>query len=466
MSSLFSALNTASAALDVFSRALGTSQNNVANASTAGYAAQQANILPIDLSGDGAGTDYLSVTSSAGPLTDAAVQAASSQASSSQTQAQQLSPINQLFDITGTSGILAALQQFSTAFSSLAVTPNDPTLQAGALTAAGNVASAFQTVTAGLDSQQAQVDSAIQSTTSQINGLASQIQQLNVKAAGQNPPDPSTSASLRSDLDQLSSLVDITVTPGANGSVSVLAGGQLPLVLGDQAFTLTANPSAAPGSQITSSAGGNSPETFSGTLGALLETSNGTLGQLLGSGSNPGTLNTLASGFAGRVNSLLTSGVTSTGAAGVPIFTFDATDPTNVARTLALDPTVTGSQLALASTGASAQSNGIANSLAALPSSTATADQIGGLSAEGYFSSIAASVGQQLSTAQNASTTDQATLTTAQTNRQQAIGVSLDQEATNITTYERAYQANAQVVTVLNQITSDTINLISTGTAL
>ena len=42
-----------------------------------------------------------------------------------------------------------------------------------------------------------------------------------------------------------------------------------------------------------------------------------------------------------------------------------------------------------------------------------------------------------------------------------------DQEATNITTYERAYQANAQVVSILDQLTSDTINLLSSsGTAL
>jgi flagellar hook-associated protein 1 FlgK len=240
----------------------------------------------------------------------------------------------------------------------------------------------------------------------------------------------------------------------------------LPLVLGSQAYTLTANPAAAPGSQISSSGGGNSPTDFSGTLGALLQTRNGTLSQLLGSSGPtgaPGTLSTLASGFASRVNSLLTSGVTSTGAAGVPIFSFDATDPANAARTLTLNSSVTGSQLALASTGASAQSNGIANSLAALPSSTATADQIGGLSATDYFSSIAASVGQQLSTAQTASTSDQASLTSAQNNRQQQIGVSLNQEAANISTYERAYQANAQVVSVINQLTSDTINLLSAG---
>src|SRR5271168_2096931 len=207
MAGLFSSLNTASTALAVFSRALGVSQSNVANASTPGYASQQANILPIDLSGDGAGTDYLSVTSNASSLADASVQAASSQASYSQTQTQQLSPVNQLFDITGSSGILAAFQQFSTAFSNLAVTPNDPTLQATALSAAGSVASAFNSVAASLDSQQTHVDSAIQSTTSQINTLASQIQQLNIQAAGQTQPDPGANATLRTDLQQLSGLV-------------------------------------------------------------------------------------------------------------------------------------------------------------------------------------------------------------------------------------------------------------------
>lgn len=447
----------------MFSRALGTDQSNVANASTPGYAAQQANIQPIDLSGDGGGNDFISLSSNSSSLADATVQAATSQASLSQTQSQQLSPINQLFDITGSSGILAALQQFSSAFSSLAVTPNDSTLQASALSAAGNVATAFNQVAAGLDTQQSQIDSGIQTTTTQINNLASRIQQLNVKASSETQIDPATDASLRSNLDQLSSLVDITVTRSANGAATVLAGGQLPLVEGDQAYTLTANPSAAPGSQISSSAGGNSPQSFGGSLGALLETRNGAIGQLLGSGSSPGTLNTLASGFASRVNALLASGVTASGASGVPIFSFDTTNPTNAARSLTLNSSVTGDQLALASTGASAQSNGIANSLASLPGSTASADQVGGLSAEAYFGAIAASVGQQLSDAQNASTSDQTSLTTAQTNRQQQIGVSLDQEATNITTFERAYQANAQVVSILDQLSGDTINLISSG---
>ena len=520
MGGLLSSLNTASTALSVFSKALAVDEANVANASSPGYAAQRATIVPVDTSGDGASRgDFVSLSSSANPFLDAAVQAASSQAFASQTTATQLSPVNQLFDITGTSGILAALEQFSTAFSNLSANPNDPTLGSAALSAAGNVAAAFQSTAQSLDGQRTQTDAAIQSTTSQINALAAQIRQLNVAASGETQTDPETDAGLRNALDGLSSLVDINVTHNADGTVNVLAGGQLPLVVGDQAYTLTADPSAAPGSQLSSSAGGHSPASFSGQLGALLEARSGAYDSAAGRGfrfrsrrteyAGSGVCRTRqraalfrrygfgrggrpalqlffdtprASGAsrqvskkklsdacrarsrnAGRVNALLSSGVTASGAAGVLLFSFSST-PGDAALTLAVDPSVTPAQLGLgtpASGTAAGQSNGVANQLAALAQSTAPADQIDGQSASGLFSSIAALVGQKLSDANSASTADQTALTAAQTNRQQTIGVSLNTEAAAITGYQQAYEANSQVVAILNQISEDAINIIS-----
>jgi flagellar hook-associated protein 1 FlgK len=455
MGGLFSALQTASTALDAISQALGVTQSNIANASTPGYASQSARILPIGSAATGrSGDDFIAVSSSGNAFSDALVQAASSQATATQTQAQQLGPIDQLFDITGSTGILAAFQQFGTAFSNLSINPNDPTVGAAALTAAGNVASAIQDVTASLNSQSVDLNASVQNTTQQINTLAANISQLNVSTiASASQQSPTTEASLRSDLDQLSSLVDITVTTAPDGAVSVLAGGELPLVLGDQSYSLSANLSAAPGAQVSSSAGGASPVSFSGQLGALLQTQNGTIAPLIGGNGQPGSLNTLAQGFADLVNNALSSGTTAAGAPGVPIFTYN---PANPAGSIAVDPTVTAAQLGLAT---ATDSNGIANQLAALPSSTLAADQIGGLSAEGLFGSIAASVGQQLSDVNTSSVSDQTALTNAQTNRQQQSGVSLDQEAVNITNYERSYQANAQVVSILSQLTEDAINI-------
>ncbi|MGH9620405.1 MAG: flagellar basal body protein, partial [Bryobacteraceae bacterium] len=44
MSSLFAALNTVASSMDVLQQAMGVVQNNVANASTPGYATQSLNI--------------------------------------------------------------------------------------------------------------------------------------------------------------------------------------------------------------------------------------------------------------------------------------------------------------------------------------------------------------------------------------------------------------------------------------
>ncbi len=459
MSGLFSSLRTASSALEVFSQALSANQRNVANISTAGFASQTVSIQSLGALGESGG-DVVQLTSNASSFSDASVRAANSRASESQTHTRHLTPVNDLFDITGATGIQAALQKFASAFAHLSVSPNDSSLGALALSAAGNVASAFNTVATGLDNQRAQVDARIGDTTTQINGLASRIRDLNVRANQSSQLDAATDAELRNSLDKLSSLVDITVSRNPNGSVVVLAGGQLPLVIGDQAYKLGVDPAAAVGSQVSSSAGGNSPGAFSGQLGGLLETRNVAIGQVLGGNGVPGSLNTLAAGFASRVNTLLSGGVNSAGVSGSPIFTFDSVTPGNAARTLALDPLVTASQLGLATTGATGQANGVANHLAALPSSTQTGDQISGFPALGLFGSIAASLGQQLSDASTAASSDQTSLTLAQTNRQSESGVSLDAEAVAITAFQRAYQANAQIVTVIDKLTLTAVNLV------
>ena len=146
----------------------------------------------------------------------------------------------------------------------------------------------------------------------QINALAANISQLNVQTASSTAGESGTDANLRSDLDQLSSLVDITVTTAPNGTCLGLGRRELPLVLGDQSYALSANPTAAPGSQISSSAGGNSPTSFSGQLGALLQTQNGTIAQLIG-GMAIGQPEYARPGFRRPGQHALSSGTTAAG---------------------------------------------------------------------------------------------------------------------------------------------------------
>ena len=44
--------------------------------------------------------------------------------------------------------------------------------------------------------------------------------------------------------------------------------------------------------------------------------------------------------------------------------------------------------------------------------------------------------------------------------RQQMSGVSLDEEATILIQFQRAYEANSRLIGVLDQLTEDTINIL------
>jgi len=192
------------------------------------------------------------------------------------------------------------------------------------------------------------------------------------------------------------------------------------------------------------------------------------LASLLGNAYQAGGLNILAQQFAARVNQLLSSGNVSDGPPaqpGVPLFTYDTTNPTNVAQTLAVDPSVTAGQLAAIDPGPPEVANGIPLALSQLATPQSSQDEINGQSYTEFYGNMAASVGSQLQTATNEQQVAQASVAQAQNLRQQESGVNLDQEAMTLLQYQRAYDANSRLISVLNQISQDAINIIGTTTA-
>jgi flagellar hook-associated protein 1 FlgK len=65
-----------------------------------------------------------------------------------------------------------------------------------------------------------------------------------------------------------------------------------------------------------------------------------------------------------------------------------------------------------------------------------------------------------LSTATDNQTTKEQLLSQAQTFRQQVSAVSLDQEAVNLVSFQRSYEANAKMMTVLTSLTETLMGLI------
>jgi flagellar hook-associated protein 1 FlgK len=477
MGTLFGTLNNTLDAIEAFQTALNVSQNNVSNASTPGYAAQVANLeaLPFDPSAGVTGGVKAGPTQSTNDeYVNRAVNNQFSQQGNYAAQSSALQSIQGLFDVSGQTGIVGALNNLFQSFSAWSANPGSTSVQQGVLTAAQELAQGFQSTAASLSQTTLQLNQQLSSTVQQINQIASQIQTDNL-AILQNP-DPAggvnagIDAQLHSSIQSLSQLANVTVSYAPNGVATVLLGGQTPLVMGTQLDSVQTNfsgssgatyPGGIPNAQILDANGTDITDQISqGTLGGLLSVRNGVLPGLQGNGQQVGALNQLAQQVADRVNQVLASGTTSSGQAGGPLFDYDATSPTDVASTLTVDPNITAGTLAAASAGPPPASNGTALTLSNLGQSTAAGDEINGQTIIQFLGSMAAQVGQQVSDAQTGQTVASQSLAQAQAVQTQISGVSLDAEAINVMELQKGYQAAGQMVSVIDSLAQTLLNMI------
>jgi flagellar hook-associated protein 1 FlgK len=464
-SGLFAALTTTANSMDVLEQAMGVIQNNVANSSTPGYATQSLNLEARAFSPTGdlwGGVASAGLDDSRNQFAEQAVWNQNEALGQATQSATSLSALQSVFNVTGSGGIPGALSNLFAAFSAWSNNPNDGPSQTQVLNAAQGVAQAFNTAASNINQLSSQTGQQLQSTVAQINALTSQIAQLNndIRQGDQN--DPGLQAQLYNDLEQLSNLTSITIQTESDGTVTVMMAGQTPLVTGGTIATLSVafnpsgggNPNAPPDAQILSSTGQDVTsiaQGASGQLGALLEFRNVTIPSVIGNGAQQGSLNQLAQEIADQVNTLLEGGETSTGAAGIPLFTYAASLPTGVASTLALNPTITAPQLAAIQPGPPQVANGIADQLSQLANAQVPA--LNNMTYTDFYSSVAAAIGNQQASAASAQQVQSQLLSQAESARSQLEGVSLNNQAAQLLQFQQGYEAAAQMITVINQTT-------------
>lgn len=452
MGDLAASMINAASALQVFEGALDVTQNNVTNADTPGYATQVPTLVaqPFNvIAGSPGGVALGNTQSTRDQFAEQAVRTQQTAYSYDQQQVSDLSTVQNYFSLSTSSGIAPAITALFNSFSQLSVTPNDTVARQTVLNNAQALAQNFNDTANGLLSQVTNMQQATGSTIEAINQLGATIAQINAD----NPVDlgggvdAGVDAQLNAALDQLSQYVNFTVLPQSNGQVSVYLGGQTPLVLGSQSYAIQGDFSTQQTAILSSSGTDITSQLTGGQLGAEINDNNNLLPSYVNG------LNTLAQTLADQVNNALNQGVDESGAAPTTdLFTYNATS--GAALTLAVNP-LTPDQIAAASPGATG-GNGNALALAAL----ANTPVVNGYTFAQAYGNIGGQVGTDLSTAQNSSTTDQALLSQAQTLRQQTSGVSLDQQAENLLDYQRSYDAISKMISVLNDLNLDVINIL------
>lgn len=456
--------------MEAIQNALDVAQNNVSNASTPGYANQTPTFVadPFNLSqGNDGGVQSGPTQSSDDHYADQAVQAQMSLQGSFTAQSSALSSIQSLFDVTGQTGVIGALNNLFQSFSAWANDPSVSSNQQAVLSQASELAQQFNSASSFLSQTTTQLNQQIGSTVQQINKLAAQIATDNAALSQTTTPDPGVQANLEASLESLSQLANTNVIFGTNGTATVLLGGQTALVVGSQQYSIQANFSssgtggnanAVPDAQILDASGNDIASQISqGTLGGLLNVRNATLPSLQGDGQQQGALNILAQQVADRVNAVLTSGTTPSGSPGTALFTYSNASPVDVAATLAVNPALTPAGLAPANANGS---NAAALELSSLGDSTAPADEINGQTIVQYAAAIASGVGQQASDAQTGQTLHTQLLSQAQAMQTQISGVSLNAEAALVMQLQQGYDAAGKMVSVIGSLATTLINMI------
>ena len=468
MSSLLNVLHGASNALDVFQRQIGVTQDNVVNASTPGYVKQQLSVKTIPVApsaGLYGGVQAGGIETARSQFAESAVRGAVMQKGFQEERASTLAGISGNFDITGESGLSAAIGGLFSAFSSWSESPADGTQRQNVIAAAQQFAASANLAASQFQLNEQQLQQAASTQVASINQLARQIRDIN--ASNQSNPNAAAAndAEMNSALEQLSELANFTTLTAPDGTVTVLLGGQSPLVAGSNDYPnslslVTSGANNAPPQAHILDASGNdiTAEIATGRLGADVSVLNGDLAAILGDASHNGSLNDLVAGLAAAVNALLTSGqIDQTGTPGVALFV--AANDATAAATVALNPACGAAQLVAIQPGPPVVSNGVANQLAALASKPSSMP--GNLSFIAYYGATASTAGASANAAQTSLSRDADLLSQAKSLRTQMSGVSRDEEAATLVQIQQSYEASSRVFSSVNHMLDDLLQALA-----
>ena len=453
MSSLNASLATALSGLIAEQGALESTTNNVSNVNTPGYSREQ----PVLVSSDpvvvdpltfGTGVTLQSVESIRDPILESRIQ----QETQTQGQFSSLGSALQQTQVnfaSNTGDIGTSISNFFDSVNQLSTNPADLSLRQGVLTSAGNLATSFNTTANNLTQQRSNLDLSVVQTVAQINQFTQQIAQLNgqistLQNVGENA---GTFIDQRTQLiDQLSSLVDVSVIPSDNTITLTTANGTS-LVTGQQSFQLQTQANSLGLHDIYGQGADITSKIVSGQLGGTLQARDQQI---------PGIqaqLDTLAAGLADSVNTVQAGGFDLNGVIGTNLF--NPPPLSGVGAAASLSVAITDRTLIAASSDGSAGSNGNAEVMYALRNQAV----ISGQSPTDYYSGVVFNIGNDTSNAVAEQSASALVLQQLNDQRASISGVSLDQEAANMVQYQQAYSASAQVISTINSMMQTVINM-------
>lgn len=427
--------------------AMNTTANNIANLNTPGYSRLIAGFGSLAGQGQlaGGGVEVTGIRRMTSDFNNQQLWRAGAQAGHHATGGQYLGALEKLMGGEGSS-ISVGLDKFFAALSEATVSPESTALRQQVISETRNLTQRFNGLNRNIANQLSDLRQQRSSMTAEVNGLAANLAQVNQRIVDAQASGQDTSA-LRDHREnlvgELAQFAELRVNETADGAFTISFGNGQPLVAGGSAATLAIS-TASDGTQELAL-------TFAGTrfplpqaqlgsgLGALHEVEQQ---QLLPTRE---ALREMAEQMAGAINATLASGFDLNGNPGQALLTFNPISGLLELTDLKPD------ELAFSDTAGESGNNKVLLALIELKNQRIT---VGGNSVV-LNDAYAGLLGEVAS----ASRQNREDLETSVAVFQHALGqrdglsaVSENEEGINLMTYQKAFQANMQVINTANQL--------------
>ncbi|MCL6471343.1 MAG: flagellar hook-associated protein FlgK [Firmicutes bacterium] len=456
------ALSAAQYGMDVTS-------HNIANANTPGYTRQRALLgtttpfpapywnRPLIQGQLGTGVEVKTIERMRDGYFDSQMRLEGQSLGSWQIKDNAMKQIETIFNEPSEAGLLNIMGEFWNAWQQLSKNPESLSIRANVVEMGRTLATSFNQLDDKLSRLQDNLNEQIKTKVDDINNIAQRIMALNqdilrVKAYGNQPNDL---LDQRDNLiDELSRLADVQIVGMDNGAIQIFLDGRL--LVGEHEVDLlqvTSNPSNNGYYDVVWAVDGAQVGLNGGEVKSLLDTRDITVNKY------KGKLDTLASNLATEVNALHNAGFGLDGTTGWNFF--DTTNLPITAKNITISTDVTDlNHIAAASAwplpnGAPGDNS---NALAIGQLKDKLIGALGSITLDDYYRSIVTDYGIESQEAGRMVTNGKLYFELIETHRQSVSGVSLDEEASNMIKFQRAYQAAAKVVVAFDEMLDVLIN--------
>lgn len=466
---LVGVIANAAAGLSVYKNQVATASHNIANADTPGYARQDAvatETSPSEATGTnayiGRGVTLQGVVQDRDTFVEAQINAAFNNSSASSAQSDALSTITAL-DPQGQGNVGSALGAFYSSLRDLNQNPGDLGLRRAVVESARSLATSFNTTVNSISTARTAIDQNVTSVVDKVNGLLASVADLNsrISNAVNSGRTPNDLFDIRqNDLDQLAQLVGARPVPADHSMVNVVLASGTCLVSGIAASKLAyqANPDNSNHLDLTfAPQDGTAPNVLKqnelgGQIGGLLAARDDSLG------AAESSLNDLAYGLSTAINTQHEQGYALDGTSGHDMFVV-LSGPTAAAKNIAIDPTLEADPTMVAAAGSAPVGTGDASNLQAIIGTESQAVS-NGLNAQQAFAKLTSDFGIAVNTVDDNAAFDKNLLNDLTSARESASGVSVDDELTNLTKAQTAYNALTKVITTTNEMLDELMKII------